>query len=109
MIKGTNRKTFRFVVLLAVIAMLATVSLPALLRAQGEFSLRWGNVSGGYGISGGDGYRIAATSGEAAAGSMSGDGLRVSSGFWGAVDEPPPWVPPSVAQVKLFLPAAISD
>ena len=109
MIKGTNRKTFRYVVLLAAIAMLAAVSLPALLRAQGEFSLRWGNVSGGYGISRGDGYRVAATGGEAVAGSTSGDGLRASSGFWGAVDEPPPWVPPAAVEIKLFLPAAISD
>lgn len=106
---GINRKTGRFIVLLATVAMLVTASLPLLLRAQGEFSLRWGNVAGGYGISRGEGYRIAGTSGEADAGSASGAGFRIRSGFWGVVDEPPPWVPPAAVMYKLFLPSAIDN
>ena len=106
---GINRNTRRFVVLLATAAMLAAVSLPLLLHAQGEFSLRWGNVSGGYGISSGEGYVVAGTSGEANAGAVSGDGFQVSSGFWSAVDEPPPWVPPTVVAYKLFLPSTIRN
>ena len=107
--KAHNR-TIRLLVRLGVaVVILAAVSLPLLLRAQGEFSLRWGNVSGGYGISRGEGYRVAGTSGEADAGSVSSAGFQVSSGFWAAVDEPPPWVPPTAVAYKLFLPSAIGD
>ncbi len=102
-----TRRTFRLLVVLAAVAILAAVSL--LLHAQGEFSLRWGNVSGGYGISSGEGYVVAGTSGEANAGAVSGDGFQVSSGFWSAVDEPPPWVPPTVVAYKLFLPSTIRN
>ena len=104
-----NRRTRQLVQLWVAVVILAAVSLPLYLRAQGELSLRWGNVAGGYGISHGPGYRLAGTSGEATAGSTQSGGLRVSSGFWDAVDEPPPWVPPAAVEIKLFLPAAISN
>jgi hypothetical protein len=106
---GQTRKTLRLIVLLAAIAMLAAVSLPLLVRAQSGLALRWGNVAGGYGISSGEGYRVAGTSGEAEAGSVSGEGYHVSAGFWGAVDEPPPWLPPTAVAYRLFLPAAVGD
>lgn len=104
-----TRRTFRLLVVLAAVAILAAVSLPLVVRAQNVLSLRWGNVSGGYGISSGEGYVVAGTSGEANAGAVSGDGFQVSSGFWSAVDEPPPWVPPTVVAYKLFLPSTIRN
>ena len=107
--KAHNRRTWQLVRLFAVVVMLAAVSLPLYLRAQSELALLWGNVSGGYGISSGDGYRVAGTSGEVDAGSVSGNGFRLSGGFWGSVDEPPPWVAPAGVAYKLFLPSTIDN
>ena len=74
--------------------MLSAAALPLLL-AQGGLSLRWGNVSSGYGISSGDGYTIAGTGGEVdGSGPLTGDGYQVTGGFWSGVDEPPPYPTP---------------
>lgn len=107
--KAHNRRTRQLVRLFTVVVMLAAVSLPLLLRAQGEPALLWGNVTGGYGISSGGSYRVAGTSGEVDAGAVSGGGYRLSGGFWGIVDEPPPWIPPAGAAYKLFLPSTIDN
>lgn len=107
--KAHNRRTRQLVRLFVALLIFAVVSLPLYLRAQGEISLLWGNVSGGYGISSGGSYRVAGTSGEVDAGSVSGDGFRLSGGFWGIVDEPPPWVPPAGVAYKLFLPSTIDN
>lgn len=93
----------------AVVVLLLMIGLPLLLQAEGELSLRWGNIPGGYAISNGDGYRVAGTSGELAAGSISGAGVQMSGGFWGAVEEPPPWIPPAAAMYVLYLPSAIGN
>ena len=94
-----------------VVALLLAAVLPLFLRVQGGFSLTWGNMSSGYGISQGDGFAVAGTSGEIdGAGALSGDGFTMTGGFWSGVEEPPPLGPtPAPAGYRLFLPAAIGD
>lgn len=103
-----NRKMNRLIMIAAVIAVLL-VALPLILVAQGELSLRWSNVSSGYGISSGDGFRVAGTGGEIDSGApQSGDGFSMTGGFWSGVDEPPPiGSTPEPVQFRLYLPSTI--
>jgi len=99
-----NHTSTRLVLLAVVLVTLLAAALPVFLRAQGGNSLRWGNVSAGYGISRGGGFTVAGTGGEVDAGRLSGDGVRITGGFWGPVEEPPPWLPP-IVQYRLYLPS----
>ena len=89
-----TRKTRRLIIVVTLLVILSVVALPLLL-AQGGLSLRWGNVSSGYAISSGNGLTIAGTGGEVdGSGPLTGDGFSVTGGFWGGVDEPPPYLTP---------------
>jgi hypothetical protein len=103
-------KTNRWVIL-AVLVLLLLSTLPLLLQAQGGLNLRWSNVSSGYGISSGQGFIVAGTSGEVDGGPpLSGDGFTMTGGFWSGVDEPPPLATPSPAgQYQIYLPSAVGD
>lgn len=103
------RKTNRLVIL-AILALLFLSALPLLIQAQGGLSLRWGNISSGYGISSGNGFTVAGTSGEVDGGAaQSGDGFTMTGGFWSGVDEPPPIGPPPSTQYRLYLPSTIDQ
>jgi hypothetical protein len=102
-----TRKPNRLVIL-AVVALLLSSALPLLILAQSGLSLRWSNISSGYGISSGGNYAIAGTSGEMDGASLTGDGYQVTGGFWSGVEEPPPVGPtPQPAQYRLYLPSTI--
>lgn len=98
------------IVVVVASAILAALALPR-LRAQSGLTLLWSNISSGYGISSGGGFRVAGTSGEIDGGaSQSGDGFSMTGGFWSGVEEPPPLGPtPSPAGYRLYLPAAVGD
>jgi hypothetical protein len=124
MMSTGTRRTSRLIMLMTLVVVLSAVALPLLL-AQGGFSLRRGNVSSGYAISSGSGLRIAGTGGEVdGSGPLTGDGFSVTGGFWGGVDEPPPYLtpppptptptlptptPPPAGQFRLYLPSTIDQ
>lgn len=102
-----KRTAKRLIILAAILVLLLVVALP-LLRAQGGLSLAWGNISSGYGISSGGGFRVAGTSGEIDGGSAaSGDGFTMTGGFWSGAEEPPPFVAQPEVRFHIFLPSTM--
>jgi len=116
MMNRRKLKAIRLMTVALVVAVVFALATLPLLQAQSGLSLLWSNISSGYGISQGDGFTVAGTSGEVDGGAaQSGDGLTMTGGFWSGVDEPPPYLtpppptptPPPSTQFHIYLPSTI--
>ena len=103
-----------------IIALLLLLGLgaAALAMAQGGTSVSSFTVDGGGGFSGGDGWTLGGSIGQADAGRLAGGGYELSGGFWqeGVVapevtptPTPPPTPPPADLGQDVYLPVVIKN
>ncbi len=88
----------RAVLLVPIIVALLLVSIVA-AQSGGGYDLSWSTIGGGGGSSGGDGYSLADTIGQADAGTLIGDEYTLNGGFWSG----------AVSQYKVFLPLTLKS
>ena len=100
---NTGRETEAAVCLTALL-----LALPLFSRPASDLNLRWANISSGYSVSTGNGYRLAGTSGEIdGSEQLNGEGFQFTGGFWTNVEEPPPAPPPVRKRFGLSLPRVL--
>ncbi len=79
-------KRTTFIALLAALTVALLIVSMAAAQSSGGYDLSWSTIADGGETSGGGGYSLGGTIGQADSGSMSSGGYTLVGGFWGGAE-----------------------